>query len=91
MLVADTQMVTIDRQARQFVQFVKDRRSNDLDQWLVDVTASDIKALTTLANGIHGDLAAVHNAMRLSWSDGQTEGHINRLKFIKRQTLAGYP
>lgn len=85
MLAADTQMVTVDRLARQFVPLVKDRRNHDLDQWLVDVAASGIKALTTFANGIRGDLAAVRNALRLSWSNGQTEGQINRLKFIKRQ------
>lgn len=85
MLAADTQMVIVDRLARQFVQLVKNRQSHDLDQWLAEVAASDIKALTTFANGIRSDLAAVQNALRLSWSNGQTEGQINRLKFIKRQ------
>lgn len=85
MLAADPQMLTVDRLARQFVHFVKNRQSNDLDQWLADVATRDIKALTTFANGIRADLAAVRNALRLSWSNGQTEGQINRLKFIKRQ------
>ncbi len=85
MLAADTQMVTVDRLARQFIQLVKNRQSDDLDQWLADVAVSDIKALTTFANGIRSDLAAVRNALRLNWSNGQTEGQINRLKFIKRQ------
>lgn len=85
MLAADSQMVTVDRLARQFVQLVETRRSKDLDQWLTDVAASDIKALTTFANDIRADLAAVRNVLRLSWSNGQTEGQINRLKFIKRQ------
>jgi len=85
MLAADTQVLTVDQLARQFVQLVKTRRSQDLDQWLADVAASDIKALTTFANGIRSDLAAVRNALRLNWSNGQTEGQINRLKFIKRQ------
>ena len=85
MLAADPHMVTVDRLARQFVHLVKDRQSHDLDQWLVDVGASSIKALTTFANGIRSDLAAVRNALKLNWSNGQTEGQINRLKFIKRQ------
>lgn len=85
MLAVDTQMVTVDRLARQFVQLVKDRRSNDLDQWLNDVAISGIKALKSFANGIRADLAAVRNALSLNWSNGQTEGQINRLKFIKRQ------
>ncbi len=85
MLAADPQMVTVDRLARQFIQLVKERRRHDLDQWLNDVSASGIKALKSFANGIRGDLAAVRNALSMSWSNGQTEGQINRLKFIKRQ------
>ena len=85
MLAADAHIVTVDWLARQFVRLVKDRQSHDLDQWLVDVAASSIKALTTFANGIRADLAAVRNALQLSCSNGQTEGQINRLKFIKRQ------
>jgi transposase len=85
MLAADTQMVTVDNLARQFVQLVKERRSHDLDQWITDVAVSGIKALKSFANGIRGDLAAVRNALSMSWSNGQTEGQINRLKFIKRQ------
>lgn len=85
MLAADSQMVTVDHLVRQFVQLVKERRGNDLDQWLKDVAASGIQALKSFANGLRADLAAVRNALSMSWSNGQTEGQINRLKFIKRQ------
>ena len=85
MLASDTQMATVDDLARQFVQLVKERRSHDLEQWLTDVAASGIKALKSFANGIRRDLAAVQNALSMNWSNGQTEGQINRLKFIKRQ------
>ena len=33
------------------------------------------------------DLDAVTNALRLPWSQGQTEGQVNRLKLIKRQMV----
>ena len=85
MLAADTQLVTVDRLARQFIQLVKDRRSEELEHWLTEVTASGIPALKSFANGLRADLAAVRNALRMNWSNGTTEGHINRLKFIKRQ------
>jgi transposase len=85
MLAADTQMVTVDTLVRQFIQLVKERRDYDLDQWLNNVAASGISALKSFANGLRRDLAAVRNALRMSWSNGQTEGQINRLKFIKRQ------
>jgi transposase len=31
------------------------------------------------------DYAVVEAALATSWSNGQTEGQVNRLKFIKRQ------
>ena len=34
---------------------------------------------------LNHDLAAVKNALRESWSNGPVEGHINRLKTLKRQ------
>lgn len=85
MLAADTQLITADHLARQFIQLVKERRSLELDQWLTEVSASGNPALKSFANGLRADLAAVRNALRMNWSNGPTEGHINRLKFIKRQ------
>jgi len=38
-----------------------------------------------LANGIRRDYAAVKTGVTLEWSNGPTEGHINRLKQVKRQ------
>ena len=29
--------------------------------------------------------SAIHAAVVLEWSNGQTEGHVNRLKMLKRQ------
>ena len=36
------------------------------------------------AKAIRQDLEAVRNAMSEPWSNGQTEGQINRLKTLKR-------
>jgi transposase len=85
LLAADPELVTLTQLVRQFIQIVKEGRSHDLDPWLNEVAASGIKALKSFANGLRADLAAVRNALGMSWSNGQTEGQINRLKFIKRQ------
>ena len=37
------------------------------------------------AQSLSADLPAVRAAFRLQWSNGQTEGHVNRLKLLKRQ------
>ena len=43
------------------------------------------KEMRLFALGLQQDWAAVQNAVRLEWSNGQTEGQVNRLKFLKRQ------
>lgn len=47
--------------------------------------ASRIAELTSFANGISRDYAAVYAAFSRPESNGVTEGHVNRLKFLKRQ------
>lgn len=39
----------------------------------------------TFAAGIRQDYAAVQAALATHWSNGQTEGQVNRLRFLKRQ------
>ena len=65
---------------------------HDLDvmafqQWLIDAVASGLKPFTRLAAGMTDDLEAITNAFRYPWSTGPVEGHVNRVKLIKR---AGY-
>ena len=71
--------------AQAFQEMVREQQVENLIPWLNDVATSGIAALVSFANGIRQDLAAVKNALSLPWSNGQTEGQINRLKFIKRQ------
>ncbi|MFJ9683674.1 transposase [Streptomyces sp. NPDC101194] len=49
------------------------------------VRADDLPSLHTLVNGLERDLAAVTAGLTLPWSSGIVEGHINRIKMIKRQ------
>lgn len=53
-----------------------------LPDWLSKAEASP---LASFARGIRADAAAVEAALREPWSNGQTEGQINRLKTLKRQ------
>jgi transposase len=41
--------------------------------------------MKSFARSLRADLPAVRAAFTLPWSTGQTEGHVNRLKFLKRQ------
>jgi len=46
---------------------------------------SGLYGLRRFAWAVRNDLAAVRNAISYAWSNGQTEGQINRLKTLKRQ------
>ncbi len=41
--------------------------------------------IASFARGLRSDFSAVAAALREPWSNGQTEGQINRLKTLKRQ------
>jgi transposase len=56
-----------------------------LDRWLTDAHTSALPSFVTLATGIQRDRAAVDAALTLPWSTGMVEGHVHRVKLIKRQ------
>ena len=58
------------------------RKGHDLDGWIADATTS---LMASFAAGIVNDRSAVSAAIANPWSNGQTEGHINKLKLVKRQ------
>jgi transposase len=54
----------------------------DLNRWIADAGA---RLLVSFVRGIQHDLAAVRAAITESWSNGQTDGQVNKLKLVKRQ------
>ena len=68
-----------------FCTMVRERRASELSEWLEAVKQSGVAELQTFAAGLTTDRAGVEAALSLSWSNGQVEGQVNRLKFIKRQ------
>lgn len=61
------------------------RTAEVLDTWLEASTDSAIVDLQNFAVGIRQDYHAVRAALETEWSNGQTEGQVNRLKCLKRQ------
>ena len=68
-----------------FQDILRRRASEELDGWLERAKASELPDFGTFVRGIRSDFEAVKSAFSLEWSNGPTEGHVNRLKFIKRQ------
>lgn len=70
---------------QKFQQLVRGRKGDKLDGWREEVAVSGISELRAFADGLMNDGAAVRAALRSEWSNGQTEGQVNRLKMLKRQ------
>lgn len=64
---------------------LREKRVEALPAWLESAQTSSIRELRQFAQGIERDRAAVEAALSRPESNGQTEGHVTRLKLIKRQ------
>ncbi len=71
--------------AQDFATLVRQRQPTQLDPWLQRATTSAVDAVRRFATGLYEDYEAVKAGVTLPWSSGPVEGHINRLKMVKRQ------
>jgi len=71
--------------AQDFATLVRQRQPTQLDPWLQRATTSAVDAMRRFATGLYEDYEAVKAGVTLPWSSGPVEGHINRLKMLKRQ------
>jgi transposase len=72
------------RLAMRFRGLLRGGTAEGLDAWLADARASGIYGMQRFARTIRQDIEAVRNAVSEPWSNGQTEGQINKLKTLKR-------
>jgi transposase len=73
------------RHVTEFAAMMTNLAGHRLPEWIAAVTADDLPALHSFVTGIQRDLAAVTNGLTLPQSSGPVEGHVNRIKTIKRQ------
>jgi transposase len=71
--------------AQDFAHLVRQRQPAQLDPWLQRAASSTLDAMRRFATGLYDDYQAVKAGVTLPWSSGPVEGHINRLKMLKRQ------
>jgi transposase len=55
-----------------------------LEGWLADAHHTGLYGIRRFVRFLRRDIEAVRNAISETWSNGQTEGQINRLKTLKR-------
>ena len=78
------ELVQIQALVQQGRAIIRQRHADGLDAWLLACRSSDIVELQNFVDVLQRDYAAVKAALTLPWSNGPVEGHINRLKLIKR-------
>jgi transposase len=81
----DAQLANAIALAQDFAQLVRQRQPEHLDPWLARAAVSPLLPLQRFAKGLRDDYDAVKAGVTLPWSSGPVEGHINRLKTLKRQ------
>lgn len=81
---ASEEFATMRRLAMRFRGILRGADFQKLDVWLYDAVRSGLYGIRRFVRTLRQDLAAVRNAISEAWSNGQTEGQINRLKTLKR-------
>jgi transposase len=71
--------------ADEFAALIRKQSQGTLSDWLAKAESTTCPELRQFAKGIRRDEAAVLTALTEPWSNGPVEGHVNRLKTIKRQ------
>jgi len=80
----DATVATAYGLTQEFLVMVRERHGERLDAWIASVETQGPAEVRRFALGLRDDYAAVQAGLTLIHSNGQTEGHINRLKLIKR-------
>jgi transposase len=76
-----------------FFRLVRSHQGSQLDEWLTQAAESQIPELQRFARGLEQDKAAVLAGLTRTESNAITEGHVCKLKMIKRLMFgrAGFP
>lgn len=83
---ADSEVAQAQILVEEFLTLARTLQGSDLEQWLEHVKTTRIKELQQFGHGLERDKAAVVAGLTLPYSTGPVEGHINRLKLLKRQS-----
>ena len=83
-LEANPELADAYRLKESFREAMARRDASYLDTWLVSAAGSAVRGFHKLARGMRHDYAAVSAAFATPWSNGQSEGQINRVKLKKR-------
>ena len=80
----DTRIAQTYEQAQWFCTMVRTRGGAAFDDWLAVIAQHGCEQLRAFALRLQKDRAAVVAGLTLKWSQGPVEGHVHRIKLIKR-------
>jgi transposase len=85
-LAASPELAAVAAAVRSFAVIMNERRGRKLlEPWMAAAEATGEPALRSFVTGLRADQDAVTNGLSLRWSSGSVEGHVNRIKMLKRQ------
>jgi transposase len=68
-----------------FRSILRNGTVSSLKRWIEEAEAAGIASISKFVRQLKRDRDAAENAVKHRWSNGPVEGHINRLKTVKRQ------
>ena len=85
-LAASPELAAVTASVRDFAVIMNERRGRKLlEPWMTAALAAGEPALRSFVTGLRADQDAVTSGLSLPWSSGAVEGHVNRIKMLKRQ------
>ena len=84
-LARSPELAAVTGSVRAFAAIMNERRGRDLEKWMTAAIATSEPALRSFVTGLRADQDAVTAGLSLPWSSGAVEGHVNRIKMLKRQ------
>ncbi|MGO4460563.1 transposase [Streptomyces sp. M-16] len=70
---------------RSFAHMLTQLQGHQLPAWIEAATTADLPSLRRFARHLERDLDAVAAGLSQPWNFGVVEGHVNRIKMLKRQ------
>ncbi|WP_261398809.1 ISL3 family transposase [Streptomyces misionensis] len=80
------ELTVLTEHVRSFAHMVTELEGERLPEWIESArAATDLPSLSRFAQHLERDLDAVIAGLTLPWNSGVVEGHVNRIKMLKRQ------
>jgi len=82
---ASPALAALREHVRAFAHMMLRLGGDGLEQWMNQVEADDLPELHSFVRGLRRDFDAARAGLTLPHSSGKVEGHVNRIKMLKRQ------